>query len=54
MATKKKEIFTHIPPPTIWCWYIRKKGFLQPVPYKHKLPDLKPVKEYANEYKTKD
>lgn len=38
----------YVPPDTKWYWYIRKKGFLQPVPYKYKIPDLKKLKEYAD------
>lgn len=39
------EIYS--PPESKWYWFVRKRGFLQPVPYKYKSPDLKPLIEYA-------
>lgn len=48
MAKKKViPVDNYKPPPDIWFIYIRKQGFLQPIPYKYKIPDIKSLKEYA-------
>lgn len=52
MARKKVEIIEkHIPPPSDIYIYIRKKGWLQPVPYFYKMPDLKFWKNFIKNYK---
>lgn len=54
MAKRKisKLVITHLEvkntiPKIKWYWYVRKKGFLQPIPYKYKLPNLEPLIEYS-------
>jgi hypothetical protein len=39
----------YIPPPTELYIYIRRKGWLQPIPYDYKIPDLTFVKNYKKE-----
>ena len=48
MARKKIVDNTpkYIPPPLELYIYIRKKGWLQPIPYVYKIPDLNFIKNY--------
>jgi hypothetical protein len=47
VARKKVEIIDkYIPPPSDLYIYIRKKGWLQPIPYVYKKPDLNFIKNY--------
>lgn len=48
MARKKIIDITpkYNPPPLELYIYIRKKGWLQPIPYVYKIPDLNFIKNY--------
>ena len=53
MATRKKKVIDntpkYVPPPYDIYIYIRKMGFLQPIPYKYNIPDLEFIKNYKNQ-----
>jgi hypothetical protein len=43
----------YVPPPLELYIYIRKKGWLQPIPYVYKMPDLNFWKNFIKNYKKK-